>query len=201
MKLGRQGSLNVEGRGSTIVFISNPTEVNTADGKKPFKGEVIVQPHSVKLIWEVLEGNRDNVIIRSGQNMLIVKNQFDKSRVRIRFANSESESSYIVFGGALSRFKDAFLNAVRNAGVVSLRNKDFSAIRVGNQVILRNGTKEYYVDEEEAKKLKEFILRNFLLKQPVKMEGKIGIDEEKNLTYKGLTIPYDNIKDLYLFIL
>lgn len=201
MKLGRQGELSVKGDSTALIFESSPTEINTSEGKRPFIGQVLVQPHSLKLIWEVLEGKRNRVTIRSGDKILIVKYQPEKNRVRFRFLKEDEDSSYILFGSALNRFKDLFLDAIKDMQVVTIRNGDFVATRAGDKYILRNGKLEYYIDSENAERLKQFILKNYLLKEPLPVSGKISIDEEKNLKYKGLVIPKESVKDLYLFIL
>ena len=202
MKLGTQGELNVKASNTALVFESIPTEINHRDDRMPFQGQVIVQPHMIRTIWDVLEGKRPKATIKSGDKTLIVKYQPEKNRVRIRFTQGEEkDSSYILFGGALNRFKDLFLDEVKKMSVSSVRHDDFVATRVGDKYILRNGKLEYYLDKDQAEKLKQFILKNYLLKEPIPVEGKIAIDEDKNLRYKGLIIPKEAVKDLYLFIL
>ena len=201
MKLGKQGEINVLPLSSALAFESKPTEINKPEGKEPFTGQIIVQPHSVKLIWEVLEGKRDRIRVRSGQNLLSIIYQKEKNRVRIKFISDDKESSYILFDKALNRFKDQFLKAVKEAGIVSVRDNGFVSMRIGDNIVLRNDKLEYYLNKEQAKKLKEFILNNYILKEPVVMTGKIGIDEEKNIVYKGLKIPPSIVKELILFVL
>ncbi|HIC99895.1 MAG TPA: hypothetical protein EYP05_00945, partial [Piscirickettsiaceae bacterium] len=169
MKLGKQGEIRILPESSALVFESKPTEINKQNGKEPFNGQLIVQPHSIKIIWDVLEGRKERVKIKSGQNVLSVIYQAEKNRVRLRFydINGETESSYIVFGNALNKLKDEFLKAIRNSGIISVGTDSFSAMRIGDKVILKNGFKEYYLDKEEAEKLIVFILNNYILKEPV----------------------------------
>jgi len=203
MKLGKQGEIRILPESSALVFESKPTEINKQNGKEPFNGQLIVQPHSIKIIWDVLEGRKERVKIKSGQNVLSVIYQAEKNRVRLRFydINGETESSYIVFGNALNKLKDEFLKAIRNSGIISVGTDSFSAMRIGDKVILKNGFKEYYLDKEEAEKLKAFILNNYILKEPVVITGKVSIDEEKNVVYRGLKIPQLLVKELLLFVL
>lgn len=203
MKLGRQGEVKVLPDSSAIKFESKPTEINKQDEKEVFDGQIIVQPHSIKLIWEVLEGKKEKVKVKSGQNILSIIYQAEKNRVRIRFYDvyGEKESSYILFGNALNRFKDEFLRAVKQAGIVSVNLNGFSAMRINDKVILRDDQKEFYLDKDQSERLKNFILNNYILKEPVVMEGKIGIDEEKNIVYRGLKIPQPIVKELLLFVL
>lgn len=84
---------------------------------------------------------------------------------------------------------------------MSVRDNGFVSMRIGDNIVLRNDKLEYYLNKEQAKKLKEFILNNYILKEPVVMTGKIGIDEEKNIVYKGLKIPPSIVKELILFVL
>ena len=203
MKLGRQGEVKVLPDSSAIKFESKPTEINKQDEKEVFDGQIIVQPHSIKLIWEVLEGKKEKVKVKSGQNILSIIYQAEKNRVRIRFYDvyGEKESSYILFGNALNRFKDEFLRAVKQAGIVSVNLNGFSAMRINDKVILRDDQKEFYLDKDQSERLKNFILNNYILKEPVVMEGKIGIDEEKNIVYRGLKIPQPIVKEFLLFVL
>ncbi len=203
MKLGTQGELTLVPNSSYLEIASRPTEINTREGFKPFSGGVKVQPHFLKTIWEVLENEREKAIIRSAGKLLVVKYQPEKNRIRISFKGEDGTySSYILFGNAFARFKDLFLDSVKKLKVVSIQNGDFSGTKAGNFVILRKGTKELYLDEDMKEKLKEIILKNYLIKKPVKIDARnYQIDEEGNLIIKGLKIPKESVKEVYLFLL
>lgn len=202
MKLGRQGEILLEPKESYLEIVSNPTEINKPEGKEVFKGSVKLQPHFLKDIWDVLEKKRQHVLVRSGGKVLIVKYLPEKDRVRLIFKDENRHSSYILFGSALSRFKDLFLDAVKKLKVIAVREDGFSGVKAGEFVVLKNENKELYLNKDFAEKLKDVIFKNYLIKEPVKMENRwYSIDEEGNLKVKGVVIPKDAVKEVYLFLL
>lgn len=205
MRIAKQGEIKFNAGTSALRVHSEPTELNKGENaERPFKGDIIVQPHSVPLLWRALEGRIEKFVIKSGDARLFVRNQREKKRVRFVFSSERdsSHSSYVIPYNLLGKLRQELMEAVNKLGVISISHGDFSAIRTGNTVVLRNGKREIYLDDEGKRTLASFIYYNYLMGEPIQMKNKnFEIKETLDLAYKGLVIPRDLTRELYMLIL
>lgn len=202
LKLKGQGEIELVPRETFLEIISKPVEKNKYGDKKPFSGSAIIQPFQVKNLWHTLEGKTDKFVVRSGKLFVVFRNYPQKGGHRIIYMGEESQSSYFLTGYNLAKFKDAYLEAVRKLGAITISQDGFSAARVADKLILRDGKYEFFLEEKDKAILKDIIYKNYLIKEPSPIKTPLYvINNNKDLIYKKVSIPLSAIKDLYLFIL
>lgn len=203
MNLKNQGVLEVVGEQTALKFISKPVATNSYEGKKPYQGEAVVQPYQVLSLWHTFGGKKEKFVARSGKLYLVVKYFSDKRGVRVLFTTADQQSSYFLSGLRLIKFMDDLLREIKNIQTLSLMIGDTSIVKIGDNVILRQGGYEYYLKKEDSEKVKKFIEKNFILREPIPYKaGVFGVDKERNFVYRDkIKIPIEHVKDIYNLIL
>lgn len=212
MKLGRQGEITFVANDTYLGLKVNSFESNVSEfAERPFVGEIKIQP-DILPIWKVLNGREEFVLIRSGKDVVKMKYKEEKQGVRLSFYRNgkeeeegekkyEMQSSYLVRGSALRRLKQEFLEAIKQMKVLTISEGSFHFVKTPSLVVMRNDKKETFLTEDEIKNIKDIILQNYILSEPIPHKGKhYTINEDKDLVYRGVIIPKSLIKDLYVLL-
>jgi len=205
VKIGKQGEIELEAKDSYISFKVKSFENNKDEGKEAFNGEIKIQPHRVFDFLEVIYGEQDFTVLKSGISQLRIKNKMEKGGIRIHVIKTDgsrnivASSSFLILNSKLNALKNELLKEIKNLKAVSIAKDDFHLLKTGEIIVMRNENKELFLDDTGKEQLKNIIFNNFIISNPRPIQTKLyKIDEERNLVFRGLLIPKEVIRKIYI---